>query len=100
MIAMLIRFEDIRYPDEIMKRGAQIAIGWERPALKTGFPSKRRKEPIYELFVNDVDRAVIKIFSVLSRNPQVFMGISLFAPHARGIIEHQNPVAAQLLPGF
>src|ERR1041384_1405771 len=60
-VADLADFEDIRYPDEILKRGAQITIDYHAQVDRT--PSLR-KEPEYRLDFYDLDRLIGVIFDV------------------------------------
>src|SRR5207248_6494099 len=68
-IAKLQDFEDIRYPDKVLKLGAQMLVEWNGTPGTGGFASS---PPLYQLNVNDLDRLVAKIFEVSSRNPLFF----------------------------
>ena len=95
-IAKLHEFEDIRYPDKVLTLGAQMLVDWgatSSVALAIG-----AAPPLYQLNVHDLDRLVAKIFEVSSRNPLFFTSYLAALPHAREILTHDNPAAAQLLP--
>ena len=97
IIADLAKFEDIRYPDTVLKRGAKIIIEYQsaltpKPQLST----PPRPEPEYKLDFYEMDRLVGAIFRVSSLNPLFFtLGLK---PDVRAMLARDNPVAAQLLP--
>jgi hypothetical protein len=96
-IAGLARFEDIRYPDKMLKYGVQIRIEFRsaltpRPQLST----PPRPEPEYILDFYEMDRLIGAIFTVSTLNPLFFtLGLK---PEVREMLARDNPVAAQLLP--
>jgi hypothetical protein len=95
-IAKVHEFEDIRYPDKVLKLGAQMLVDWgatSSVALAFG-----AAPPLYQLNVHDLDRLVAKILEACSRNPLFFTSYLAALPHAREILTHDNPVAAHLLP--
>lgn len=100
-VVALHQFEDIRYPDNVLKLGAAILLDWNSSSgiaasSSSAAPVKNANVPsLYHLSVNDLDHLVAKIFAVCSRNPIFFM--SCFPQYAREIIVRDNPVAAQLL---
>ncbi len=89
-IADIHDFEEIRYPDEVLKNGAQMVVDWgSTPAQSSA------SEPMYKLHVNDLDRLIGEIFRVLSRNPLFFTGG--LKRDVRDMLACDNPVATQLL---
>jgi len=91
-ISDLAGFEDIRYPDKVLKHGVQINIDFR---AQPRVPSSR-PEPEYRLDFYEIDRLVGAIFGVSSLNPLFFtLGLK---PDVRAMLARDNPVAAQLLP--
>jgi hypothetical protein len=89
-IADINEFEEIRYPDVVLKNGAQIRVDWgERGAL--GIASSR---DLYALYPTDVDRLIVAILRASSLNPIAFMPRN---SDAREMIRKCNPVAKELL---
>jgi len=87
LIKKLDLFEEIRYPDRILKLGLNTAV-----SMKAGDASP---PPRYEVVIEDTDRLVATIFSACSRNPFVFT--SGLSPHARDMLTRDNVVSAQLV---
>lgn len=69
-IRALYKYEHIRYPDAILQRGFQSAISFAKPKLPVGDP--QRKEPVYELVIEDIDYLVLLLFRQSSRNARAF----------------------------
>jgi hypothetical protein len=91
-IADIAGFEDIRYPDRVLKYGVQIRIDY-RSVPQQSAPSS---PPEYKLDFYEIDRLVGAIFGVSSLNPLFFtMGLK---PDVQAMLARDNPVAAQLLP--
>ena len=66
-ISTLDRFEKIRYPEEIVAKGMQSQIGFERPpssASRTSPP-----EPSYDIYVDEIDSLVEVIFQKSKLDP-------------------------------
>lgn len=70
-IAALHRFESIRYPEEIVKKGMLVKISFEKPPpeVRSGV---RRKEPKYEAIISDIDELVAVIFEKSSVSPSYY----------------------------
>jgi len=94
-IADIEEFEDIRYPDNLLKHGAQIVVGIRGSVPAKISPIPSRREPLYKFYVDDVDRLIGEIFRVSSRNP-LFFTMCLSAEF-REILARDNPVAAQIV---
>jgi hypothetical protein len=91
-IADIAGFEDIRYPDRVLKYGVQIRIDY-RSVPQQSAPSS---PPEYKLDFYEIDRLVGAIFGVSSLNPLFFtMGLK---PDVQAMLARDNPVATQLLP--
>jgi hypothetical protein len=98
VIADVEEFEDVRYPDNVLKHGAQMVIdlrGDFAPPPSPPVPSPQ-KEPLYKFYFDDVDRLIGEIFIVSSRNPLFYT--SGLKPEVKELLARGNPVAAQLLP--
>jgi hypothetical protein len=68
-------FEEIRYPEKVIKQGAVMILGYRSTnSTPAGSGSPQRQEPIYTLYYDDVDRLIGELFTVLSRNPLFFLG--------------------------
>ncbi len=75
LVASLHDFEELRYPDSILAKGMAVTIGVTRPAAPAAAaPAPARPEPTYELYLDEVDALVGKIFEVASVNPAAFFG--------------------------
>jgi hypothetical protein len=91
-IADIAGFEDIRYPDRVLKYGVQIRIDY-RSVPQQSAPSS---PPEYKLDFYEIDRLVGAIFGVSSLNPLFFtMGLK---PDVQAMLARDNPVAEQRLP--
>jgi hypothetical protein len=89
-------FEEIRYPDNVIKYGAQMVVdfrGTATPVQNNTAPT--RPEPLYRFYFDDVDRLIGAIFTACSKNPLFFT--SSLKPDVQGMLARDNPVAAQLL---
>ena len=72
LISSLHAFEELRYPDSILSSGMIGTIGVSRMSgASTGSPV--RPEPKYELYLEEVDAFVDKIFATVSVNPLFFL---------------------------
>jgi hypothetical protein len=80
----LHKFEDIRYPENIVVHGMTCSIGFGK---RTPVQSKQR-EPRYELFVGELDGLVKRIFTASSTNPEAFAG--KYQKHARKYLRRYN----------
>jgi hypothetical protein len=93
-IADIADFEEIRYPDKILKNGAQMLVDWEsapsQPA-QMSTPSPK----MYKLNASDMDRLISEILVASSKNPIFFT--SGLKPDVREMLARDNPVATQLL---
>lgn len=69
-IALLQKFERIRYPTRIVDEGAIIVVEWS--ANPTGIPQVERPEPRYKLIVPDIDLLVERVLNICYRNTRAF----------------------------
>jgi hypothetical protein len=91
-IKALHRFEDIRYPDHVAKRGGILPISWAERALPVRLQGLRRPRT-YDVAIADVDRLVIQIMRRIPVNPKFFVG--RLHRSGRGALAYQNPHAAR-----
>jgi hypothetical protein len=90
-IADIAGFEDIRYPDKILKHGVQIIIDYRAQPREPSL----RPEPEYRLDFYEIDRLIGAIFGVSSQNPLYYtLGLK---PDVRAMLARDNPVADQIL---
>jgi len=96
-IADIEEFEDVRYPDKILKHGAQMVVDFRGTPAAPNPPSpSTQKEPLYKFYFDDIDRLIGEIFTAASRNPLFFT--SGLKAEVKELLARGNPVAAQLLP--
>ena len=72
LVSSLHAFEELRYPDSILAKGMAVTMGVTRGPAPA--PSGiARPEPTYELYLDEIDALVGKIFQVVSVNPAFFL---------------------------
>jgi hypothetical protein len=93
-VADLDVFDRIRYPDEIVAKGASMAISWgsQKPAVTTS-----ATEPQYFLYVKDVDDLVHAAFRASDWNPKFFEFTWVSNPEAKRALKYDNAHAAIFL---
>ncbi len=91
-IGLLDAFEDIRYPDEIVKHDAQIVLMWDAPAGGLAGISSSEPPPSYKLVVKDLDRLVAALVGNGPINPKFL--VSRLKPHALSAVTHDNPATS------
>ena len=89
-IAAVQPFERLRYPDAIVKEGAQILVG------KFITPPRPNAPPRYQVDPPAIDHLVGKLFELCSRNPVFFM--VRMNSHGREAIMHNNPIGERFVP--
>ena len=90
-VAEIAKFEEIRYPDNVLEHGAKMQVDWGPIPAQIGASSP----PLYKLYPKNLDRLVWGIFSASCRNPLFFT--TRLKPDVRDMLARDNPVAAQLL---
>jgi hypothetical protein len=90
------KFEDIRYPNKVIRYGVQLIVDYrgENPVEYPASPE--RPEPLYKFYYDDVDRLIGEIFRASSRNPLFYT--SGLKPEVQEMLARYNPIAADLLP--
>src|SRR6266566_319784 len=74
VVKELGKFEDIRYPDELLTKGASMFFDVTRAGASTNFASGI-SEPKYTLCLEDVDELVHAIFKIAGRDVRQYVGI-------------------------
>lgn len=87
MITELEKFEKIRYPDEILARGAQIGLGWGRGKPVTNL-TPNRPEPEYQMGMGDVDAFFKRLFPLCRMNPKAYF--TFLSPQGRSVLTEAN----------
>jgi hypothetical protein len=92
VVSRLDKFEEVRYPDRVVLKGAFMGLAWEASDLPTHKPRSLRE---YVLAVNDLDALVAKIFEVSSRNLAFF---GPFNNYSKDAITRENPQPSLIPP--
>ena len=95
MIDELEKFETIRYPDEILRRGAVIGLGFGRgkPVSST---TSGRTVPEYQIGVGDVDAFFARLFPLCGINPTAYL--SYLPRLGRQVLTEGNSESKDWLP--
>lgn len=88
VIKELDKFESIRYPDELLKKGATISFEITKVGASQ-FKTIGVSEPQYKLCLEEIDEIVATVFRVASRNPKAFLH-SLMREDARQYLFRDN----------
>lgn len=97
VISLLDEFEELRYPDSILKNGASVMLQITAPVTAHLSNLGSVAVPEYTLVLNDIDRLFARILQVSSRNPLFF--ISPLNEFGCSALSQDNPVAEFLLKG-
>jgi hypothetical protein len=73
LVSSLDAFEEIRYPDLIVARGMAATVGVSRGAVARSAATPSRSEPTYEVYIEETDELVGKVFEVAAVNPAFFL---------------------------
>jgi hypothetical protein len=84
-------FERLRYPDAVLREGAQMRLTRLRSEWLPAPANPGRTEPVYDLVLEEVDELVKAIFSVANLNPAFFS--SGLNPRALAVLSEANPHA-------
>jgi hypothetical protein len=87
IIKELNKFEDIRYPDEILRRGAGMMFDITKAGAAHSF-MKGTNVPQYKLCLEDIDELVTVIFDIASRNQKVYL--RFLKEEARDFVIREN----------
>jgi hypothetical protein len=94
MIAELDKFETIRYPDNLLSKGASIGFGFSRGRVMnaTTIPPV----PEYQMGIGDVDAFFARVIQLCHMNPKAFFGF--LTEHGREMLTKNNDYANDWLP--
>ena len=73
LVSSLDAFEEIRYPDLIVARGMAATVGVSRGTVTRSAATPSRPEPTYEVYIEETDALVGKVFEVAAVNPAFFL---------------------------
>jgi hypothetical protein len=90
-IRALQKFETIRYPDSIAKRGMffSIPVARPQPPLDFSVAGGATTPPTYSVVVNDIDQLIGKLFAVSSLNPDFYL--APLGVEGRAVLRRDNP---------
>lgn len=95
LLAGLDRFEQIRYPDQVMQHGMYSYIAWAGPAIRPEFAGQQL--PGYELIVTGVDRLIGRLFGLCGIHPAEYLqNLNAFGRH---VLTTSNPVCQSWFSG-
>lgn len=89
VICDLHMFERLRYPDALLVEGMRLQTALYSGQLVNDTGARKRREPSYQLVLEDVDALVKLIFSRTGINPQFFLG-SLHGNRAKHFLTLNN----------
>ena len=95
MVYELEKFEDIRYPDELLDYGASIGLGYGRGNPVSSM-TLGRTEPEYQIGVGDVDAFFARLFPLCRLNPKAYF--SFLSPEGRRVLSEFNAESRDWLP--
>ena len=88
LITSLDDFEELRYPDSVLEKGMAAMLGVYRGPPITQVATAGEPVPTYELYLEEIDPLVDKIFHVASVNPAFFL--ARLNPKAREYLKEAN----------
>ena len=89
VIEELNKFEDIRYPDELLEKGASMMFD----VAKAGAAMSSVigvSEPQYKFCLEEIDELVGEIFKIASRNPDAYLKSMIVRPDAQNYLQLDN----------
>jgi hypothetical protein len=87
VIRELDKFESIRYPDELLKKGAAISFEITKAGAAQR-SSSGTSVPEYALCLEEIDELVTTIFRIAGRNPRAFL--QFMKPEANQFLRRDN----------
>ena len=96
LITSLHDFEELRYPDSVLSKGMAAMLGVKR-LTNAEVATPGVSVPTYELYLEEIDALVDKIFHVASVNPAFFVGS--LNPKAREYLKEANVRTERLSTG-
>jgi hypothetical protein len=89
VIEELNKFEDIRYPDELLKKGASMMFDVTKAGAAMSFVSGV-SEPQYKFCLEEIDELVGEIFKIASRNSDAYLKSMMVGPDAQNYLQRDN----------
>jgi hypothetical protein len=89
VVSELNKFEEIRYPDELLAHGALMNFEVIRAGAATG-PASGAPVPQYKLCLEDLDELVAEIFKIAGRNPDAFLRTEMMKGDAETYLKRAN----------
>jgi hypothetical protein len=92
VVGELNKLETIRYPDELLAKGATMmfdVIRWEG-AESALSQSGSKSQPHYRLCLEEIDELVGEIFRIASRNPEAYLKSMLLKKEAKDYLGRDN----------
>jgi hypothetical protein len=86
LMSALDAFEEVRYPDSILARGMAVTVGVRRAVPRSAVTSSC-PAPTYEMYMEETDELVGKIFEVAAVNPFFLTGLT---KRAREYLKESN----------
>jgi hypothetical protein len=91
VIRELTKFEDIRYPDNLLKNGASMMFDITKAGAAQSSVSGV-SEPQYKFCLEEIDELVGEIFKVASRNPEAYLKSMMVRKDAQDYLRRDNTV--------
>ncbi len=88
IIKALDKFEDIRYPEKLLRLGANINFGLAR--LPPGPSTTGGRQPLYELYVQEIDELVAILFQKTGVNPAFYL--TMLSEDRNAYLKKDNPM--------
>jgi hypothetical protein len=95
VVAVLDKFDNIRYPDETRKgQGQAVLLAWG--PMQPGGPTEWSQEPgNHGIWISDIDVLVMEVIQRSGVSPTLCAEWAQRHDNARDALEHQNPLAAK-----
>lgn len=92
VIKELSKFDEVRYPDKILRSGASMMFDITRAGAAQSSATGKMvaNTPKYKLCLEDIDELVSEIFRIASRNPDVYLDINFPKSEAREFLFRNN----------
>ena len=89
VIEELNKFEDIRYPDQLLATGASMMFDITKAGATQSHVSGV-SEPQFKLCLEEIDELIAHIFRISRRNPDVYLKMTMARADARQYLEREN----------
>jgi len=92
VVSDLNKFEDIRYPDKILKNGLSLSISPTQQTKVVSLNNSNSQVPSYYLTWEEIDKLVKTIFQQSSINPQFFIARYQDAARQFLLLNNASPI--------